>query len=254
MEGFNEEEVQKKIEEKRKRFIENAHRALGFYDHNMLSNPEEHKVKRNEMIEKEFNKVFDDTNNKKRRYDEEPSKPLILASSKNPENVATSYSEGKINKEISESKSPYNEKRISDPDEDSLTVAQKEMEMKTQSDISTIDATRQMSEKKTFTNALPEPRNIHREKSHQEENKGELAISSNRNVTNSKKKQKEKAKNLKQKHETYSDDEYDDDQVQNKGYNNQVATIAKNKKMKKFIVNTRHCRQERETLQYVVDL
>jgi hypothetical protein len=64
MEGFNEEEVQKKIEEKRKRFIENAHRALGFYDHNMLSNPEEHKVKRNEMIEKEFNKVFDDAKNK----------------------------------------------------------------------------------------------------------------------------------------------------------------------------------------------
>jgi hypothetical protein len=127
------------------------------------------------------------------------------------------------------------------------------MEMKTQSDISTADVTRQMSEKKTFTNALPEPRNIHRETSHQEEDKGELAISSNRNVLSSKK-QKEKAKNLKQKQETYSDDEYDDDQVRSKGYNSQVATIAKNKKMKKFVVNTRHCRQERETLQYVVDL
>lgn len=30
MDNFNEEEIQRKIEEKRKRFIENAHRALGF--------------------------------------------------------------------------------------------------------------------------------------------------------------------------------------------------------------------------------
>lgn len=59
MDNFNEEEIQRKIEEKRKRFIENAHRALGFYDQNILNTSEEHKKKRSDLMEKEFNKVFD---------------------------------------------------------------------------------------------------------------------------------------------------------------------------------------------------
>lgn len=253
MEAFNEEEIQKKIEEKRKRFIENAHRALGFYDQNMLANSEEHKHKRTEAIEREFNKVFDDANNQIRRYDEEPAKPLILAASKNPENVSTSHSDEKLSKEIKEIKSLNIERNNSNSDEDSLTVAQKEMELKNQTYKNTSDVARKMSEKKMMSEVPQEPRIIHRDNIYQEESKEEPKKNGG-NLINSKKSTKEKARNLKQKPETYSDDEYEEEQYQSKGYNNQVSALAKSKKMKKFIVNTRHCRQERETVQYVIDL
>ena len=201
----------------------------------------------------EFNKVFDDANNQVRRYDEEPAKPLILAASKSPENVSNSHSEEKINKEIKETKSLNIERNISNSDEDSLTVAQKEMELKTQTYKNSSDVARMMSEKKMMPETTSEARNIRKDTSHQEEMKEEFE-NSGRILSNSKKSVKDKAKNLKKVQQTYSDDEYEEDQYQTKGYNNQVAALAKSKKMKKFVVNTRHCRQERETVQYVIDL
>lgn len=49
----------------------------------------------------------------------------------------------------------------------------------------------------------------------------------------------------------YSDDDSDVEYQQVKTY---TTALARSKKVKKFVVNTRHCRQERETLQYVIDL
>ena len=49
----------------------------------------------------------------------------------------------------------------------------------------------------------------------------------------------------------YSDDDSDVEYQRVKSYS---TALARSKKVKKFVVNTRHCRQERETLQYVIDL
>lgn len=145
MEKFNEDEIQKKIEEKRKRFIENAHRALGFYDQTILSPGEEHK-KRTEIMEKEFNKVYDDNGQQVRRYDDEPAKPLILAASKNPENVVSKPSEEKTNKEIMDSADLNPEKASSSgkPEEDSLTAAEKEQELRSKSKANTASSKSQV--------------------------------------------------------------------------------------------------------------
>jgi hypothetical protein len=151
MENFNEEEIQKKIEEKRKRFIENAHRALGFYDQNILTTTEEHKRKRAELMEKEFNKVFEETNKSLRRYDEEPAKPLILAASKqHPENIHSSPSEDKCKKVVMESNIAKIERRQPEI-EDSLVTAEKEMELKNHASISTNMATSNTEETKATT-------------------------------------------------------------------------------------------------------
>ena len=150
MDKFNEDEIQKKIEEKRKRFIENAHRALGFYDQNILTNSEEHKKKRSELMEKEFNKVFDDEGQPLRRYDEEPSKPLILAASKNPENITSLPEEEKANKEIMDTQASKLERQgsLNQVEEDSLTVATKEQEIKNRSPVMS-------SEHSTSVNTMP---------------------------------------------------------------------------------------------------
>lgn len=132
MEKFNEDEIQKKIEEKRKRFIENAHRALGFYDQNLFSSSNEQKKKRSEMMEKEFNKVFDDNGKPLLRYDEEPAKPLILAASKFPENVSSPSGEENKKKEIMETKPMISEDKIAPnkEEEDSLTVEEKVQDLR----------------------------------------------------------------------------------------------------------------------------
>lgn len=239
MEKFNEEEIQRKIEEKRKRFIENAHRALGFYDQNILSTTEEHKQKRTEMIESEFNKVFDDKGQPLRRYDEEPSKPLILAASKNPENVAGSPAKEIANKEIQETQDVKLEREeIGKEEEDSLTVEAKEVELRNRSSVSTTEPSLQTSNSKT----LPvEPKSI---KSTKEK----------ASVIKSKKRSKEEEKIPAAKQKKFSEEEDDSEYIQNKFHARMNNTLAKSKKMKKFVVNTRHCRQERETLQYVIDL
>ena len=68
-------------------------------------------------------------------------------------------------------------------------------------------------------------------------------------------KKKSKMKNMEPKNiRNNSDDDEDPDYPQNRFSSNHTTVLAKTKKMKKFVVNTRHCRQERETLQYVIDL
>lgn len=131
MENFNEEEIQKKIEEKRKRFIENAHRALGFYDQNIIPTSEERLKKKAEE---------GDANKGVRRYDEEPAKPLILAASHFPENVKNSPEKQQV-KQIQDTQVPFEEEKeeISN-EEDSLTAAEKEMESKLSSQATTTKA------------------------------------------------------------------------------------------------------------------
>ena len=249
MENFNEEEIQRKIEEKRKRFIENAHRALGFYDHNILSSPDDNKKKRAETIEKEFNKVFDEPGSSIRRYDDEPAKPLILAASKNPENVNSSPSGESKNIEQMESKPSFVKQRTTEPEEDSLTVHEKEMGVKNQASLSTNDATRQ--ESNNSISPVLEARNSG--SSSQEEDKKE-SPPREENIPRSKKRTKEKAKMIKNRHEFTDEPQEDNYYVQNKQYKQNMALATQTKKAKKFVVNTRHCRQERETLQYVIDL
>lgn len=253
MDNFNEEEIQKKIEEKRKRFIENAHRALGFYDQNILGTNEEHKKKRHEMMEKEFNKVFDDGSKGIRRYDEEPAKPLILASSKNPENVNSSPSQEKSNKPLTDEKVAYVEPRHKVEEEDSLTVAEKELDLKNQASMSSNELTTKVSENKVTTPVLTSTKTIEKNILFEEDKKD--INSYDESLTRSKKRVKEKVKSMKTKASELSDDEQSDEEfAQSKQYSSQLVPVAKSKKSKKFIVNTRHCRQERETLQYVIDL
>lgn len=59
---------------------------------------------------------------------------------------------------------------------------------------------------------------------------------------------------IKNRHEYTDESQEDDYYAQNKQYRQNMALVAQTKKAKKFVVNTRHCRQERETLQYVIDL
>ena len=129
MESFNEEEIQKKIEEKRKRFIENAHRALGFYDQNIITSTDEHKKKRTELIEKEFNKVFDPAPKQKQRYDEEPAKPKILPINLTDENIQSSPSIEKFAHSFKATSPPFNISKKEKLNEDSLSIAEKEMEL-----------------------------------------------------------------------------------------------------------------------------
>jgi len=160
MDNFNEEEIQKKIEEKRKRFIENAHRALGFYDQNILSASDERKKKRAELIEKEFNKVFDEQGKPLRRYDEEPAKPLILAASKQPESVNSSPSEEKPTQRIKEMKIPKKDVREIFEDEDSLMAAEREMDSKIKPTINTSNTYSKTSETKATTPVLTSSKHI----------------------------------------------------------------------------------------------
>ena len=253
MDNFNEEEIQRKIEEKRKRFIENAHRALGFYDQNILTSSEEHKKKRAEMMEKEFNKVFDEAGKPIRRYDEEPAKPLILAASKFPETHTSSSPDDKANKSKLEAKASYVESRKIDSDEDSLVTAQKELDLKLQPSVSTNDSSHKYHEGKVATPVITSAKTIEKDLLFEEEKKD--AKSYDESITGSKKRSKEKAKNLKAKISEYSeDDNSDEDYAHSRQYVMKHTAVARNKKMRKFIVNTRHCRQERETLQYVIDL
>lgn len=161
MEKFNEDEIQRKIEEKRKRFIENAHRALGFYDKNILSHGDEHK-KRTEMMEKEFNKVYDDQGQPLRRYDDEPAKPLILAASKNPENVVSSPKEEKSNKQIMESTDMTGDKTLPTgyKGDDSLAAAEKEQELRKKSGLDNSLSTSQFSQKVAQTPEIRSQKSI----------------------------------------------------------------------------------------------
>lgn len=169
MDNFNEEEIQRKIEEKRKRFIENAHRALGFYDQNILTTTEEHKRKRAELMEKEFNKVFDETGKSLRRYDEEPAKPLILAASKqHPENILSSPSEENCKKVIMESSTAKLERRQPEI-EDSLETAEKEMALKNRATISTNIATSNTEETKATTPVMASKSRIEKDLALEEE-------------------------------------------------------------------------------------
>lgn len=234
MDNFNEEEIQRKIEEKRKRFIENAHRALGFYDQNILTTTDEHKKKRHDMLEQEFNKVFDDKGKPLRRYDEEPAKPLILAASKNPENINTSPAEEKSNKPIGDDKVAYIERRP--VEEDSLTAAEKEQDLRKQASLTTKESSSKISHQNSASPMISKSKALEKEATFEEEKKNvysydESFKSSKRNtesslpITNSK----------------YSDDELSEDEYeQSKNYKSKVVSVAKNKKMKKFVVNTRH--------------
>lgn len=259
MDNFNEEEIQKKIEEKRKRFIENAHRALGFYDQNILSNSDEHKKKRSELMEKEFNKVFDEQVKLSRKYDEEPSKPMILASSKYPENSAPSPALDRSIKSIKEIKSPHLEtgKKDKYTHEDSLSIAEKEMESKFKPLLASTDASVKATEAKTATPALTAKKTTEKPRDLDEEDKEFKSFE--RGTSDSIKTSKEKAQSFKAKNEVFSDDEEIDTNSDESypTYHQQtrhLSSPAKNKKAKKFVVNTRHCKQERETLQYVIDL
>ena len=251
MENFNEVEIQKKIEEKRKRFIENAHRALGFYDQNILTATEEHKKKRSDLMEQEFNKVFDEAGKSLRRYDEEPAKPLIFASSKNPENVVPQLKEEHTNKNIKDSSMTYTESRNHEIEDDSLVTAEKEMELKKQASMSTKLSNTLTSETKAATPVLMSKLSMEKAMNMEEEKKN--ARSYDETLARSQKKNKEKMKSVKLSQDGYYQEaDSDNEHPRGKSYNS--TAVAKAKKPKKFVVNTKHCRQERETLQYVIDL
>jgi hypothetical protein len=233
MDNFNEEEIQKKIEEKRKRFIENAHRALGFYDQNLMANSEEHK-KRSELMEKEFNKVFDNNGKGGRRYDEEPAKPLILASSIYPENETASPSEEKTSKIVKEPKVTKNDTKAISDEEDSLMAAEREHDSK----IKTSKLLKQDSKSSdTKAESLNQPSKKLSEVNKIYEEEKKIGAYEDQFVNNSKNKSKAKPK-----YKEESDDEYSspDEYSASQRYMMPMTTIAKNKKVKKFVVNTRH--------------
>ena len=244
MDNFNEEEIQKKIEEKRKRFIENAHRALGFYDQNILSSNDEHKKKRSELIEKEFNKVFEDQIKLTRKYDEEPSKPMILATSKLPENSAPTPALDRSIKSIKEIKPQYfDAKKDKFSQEDSLSIAEKEMESKFKPLLMSNDMSTKAVENKTATPTLTSKKTSEKTRDFDEEDKEYKSFESM--IPDSIKMSKEKAQSFKTKEEEFSDDEEidtnSDDNYQAHHQNNRhLSSPAKTKKIKKFVVNTRH--------------
>ena len=244
MDNFSEEEIQRKIEEKRKRFIENAHRALGFYDQGILTSTDEQKKKRNELIEKEFNKVFDDQVKPTRKYDDEPAKPVILAASSFAQNSNTEMALDKSMKSTKESKQPYVEsKKERFTHEDSLSIAEKEMESKFKPLMTSTDSSTKAQEGKTATPVLTTKKTIDKNQDYDEEEK-ELK-SYEGSLSGSIKRAKEKAQNLKAKKDEFSDDEEIDTNSEEEYsalqiHNRQTSPPAKTKKAKKFVVNTRH--------------
>lgn len=227
---------------------------------NMLDSSEEHKKKRSDMMEKEFNKVFDNQGKPIKRYDEEPAKPLILAASKHPENVVNSdYNKSpspsirEIKKLNTESKDDGKSTVITE-NEDSLMRAEREMDQKliTNSASPSGTSSKYTDDKPVFTKSISydktrQPQNFEED---EEEDKNVYA----HDDSSKNQKVKEKSKSFKVKEYTYEDESDEDiyeDRIDHRG---QGGQLAKSKKFKKFVVNTRHCRQERETLQYVIDL
>ena len=258
MDNFSEEEIQKKIEEKRKRFIENAHRALGFYDQGILTSTDEQKKKRSELIEKEFNKVFDDQVKPTRKYDEEPAKPLILAASTFPQNTIQETGLDRSMKNIKELKpQPSEAKKEKFDHEDSLSIAEKELESKFKPLMSSNDTSTKAHDMKTSTPTLTSKKTIEKHRNFEEEEKEFKSYEEN--IPGSINRTKDKAQSFKIKDEGFSDDEEidtnsDEEYSALQHHNRHTSSPAKTKKIKKFVVNTRHWKQERETLQYVIDL
>lgn len=158
------------------------------------------------------------------KYDDEPAKPLILAASKNPDNHEES--KGEESPTVGSSKDNASLKPLPEPNDDSLSIAEKELDLKMSNSMSKSSPPMKHSEKKKAASIQPSHEPATNQYDQEEEEKTKVV-------------------------EFYDSDEMN---YTNSHYSATVSTVAKNKKAKKFIVNTRHCRQERETLQYVIDL
>ena len=102
---------------------------MGFYDQNILTPTDEHKKRRSELIEKEFNKVFDSVAKQTIRHDEEPAKPKILPSYSIKDDAPSSPLDIKYSKSFKITSPKLIDNKNEEFTEDSLSIAEKEIEL-----------------------------------------------------------------------------------------------------------------------------